>query len=126
MTSTDNPQSYSDADFEAWDQVAAPDVADPAFAALVEADTAAQDDWDHEYHATLGQLRRELGRTQAQVAATMATHQPQVSEIERRDDILVSTARSFVAALGADLKLVAQLPDGRRVVIDLGEIAQAS
>jgi hypothetical protein len=49
-----------------------------------------------------------------------------VSEIERREDILVSTARSFVAALGADLKLVAKLPDGRQIVIDLGEIAKVA
>jgi hypothetical protein len=56
----------------------------------------------------------------------MGTYQSQVSEIERRHDVLVSTARSFVAALAADLKLVAKLPDGRQVVIDLGEIAQVA
>lgn len=111
-------------EFEEWADVAAEDLADPSFVALVDAGEADQEEWDREYHATLAQLRRELGRTQVQVAAAMATHQPQVSEIERRDDILVSTARSFVAALGADLELVARLPDGRKIIIDFGEVAR--
>ena len=75
---------------------------------------------------TLASLRRGLGKTRAQVVTSMGTHQSQVSEIERRDDVLVSTARSFVAALGADRKLVAKLPDRRLVVIDLGEIAKVA
>jgi transcriptional regulator with XRE-family HTH domain len=110
-------------EFEEWSDVAATDLADPSFAELVKADEVDQDEWDREYHATLAQLRRQLGHTQTEVAATMGTHQPQVSEIERRDDILVSTARSFVAALQANLELVARLPDGRKIIIDLGDLA---
>jgi hypothetical protein len=116
----------TDSEFKDWSEVVAEDLADPAFAALATEAEEDQEEWDREYHATLASLRRELGKTQAQVAVSMGTHQSQVSEIERREDILVSTARSFVAALGADLKLVAKLPDGRQIVIDLGEIAKVA
>ncbi len=107
-------------------RLAADDLADPSLAALVKAGEADQEQWGRESHATLDQFRRELGRTRVQVAAAVATHQAQVSEIQRRDDIGVSTARSFVAAPDADVQLVARLPDGRPVIIDLGDIDRAA
>jgi hypothetical protein len=57
------------------------------------------------------------------VASRLGATQPEVSKIEHRDDLLVSTLRAFVAALGADLELVARFRDGHIVRIDLNDVA---
>jgi|SRR6266852_2960066 hypothetical protein len=119
-SNTPKPEAYQD-----WTDVVAAEGDDPAFQALVEQAEADAEAWHREYHATLAQLRRALGRTQAEVAAKMGTAQPKVSELERRGDVLVSTARAFVEALGGELELVVHFPDGRTVTIDLGELAEA-
>ena len=111
-------------EFEEWSDLAAPDMDDPSFAETVRVGEDDQQAWNRDYHATLAQLRRDMGRTQTEVATAMGTHQPQVSEIERRDDLLVSTARSFVDALNANLELVARLPDGRRIILEIGDLTE--
>ena len=57
------------------------------------------------------------------MAQRMGATQPEVSKIEHRDDVLVSTLRAFVVALGADLELVARFRDGHAVRVDLNDIA---
>lgn len=68
----------------------------------------------------VGQLRAlsETGLTQVQVAAKMGIGQGNVSELERRTDVLVSTLRSYVEALGGVLEIRA-IFEGHRVVLDL-------
>ena len=69
--------------------------------------------------ASLGQLRRQLRKTQAEVAATMGTEQDRVSRLERRADMRVSSLRDYVAAIGGTLRLVVELPDGDPVTLHL-------
>lgn len=106
-----------------WAEVAAADLADPTFQALVAEIDADQEAWAAEYVATLAALRKALGITQADVAERLGASQSEVSRIERRDDVLVSTLRGFVTALGADLELVARFGDGHVVRIDLTDVA---
>jgi hypothetical protein len=69
--------------------------------------------------ATLGQLRRQLRKTQAEVASAMGTEQDRVSRLERRADMRVSSLRDYVAAMGGTLRLVVELPEGDPVTVHL-------
>src|SRR3954454_22861749 len=64
---------------------------------------------------TLGQLRAALRRTQAEVAERLRMKQASVSRLERRGDLLLSTLRSYVRAMGGELELVARFPEGPAV-----------
>lgn len=59
----------------------------------------------------LAQLRRLAGRMQAEIAEAMEIRQPSVSKIETQTDMLLSTLRSYVEAIGGELHLVVKLPD---------------
>lgn len=53
----------------------------------------------------LGELRRRRGVTQAELAARLGIAQSDVSKIERRTDLKLSTLRAYLAALGCPLRL---------------------
>ena len=61
----------------------------------------------------LNKLRRGLSMTQEQVAALMGITQESVSQIERRDEILLSTLLKYVDALGGTLEVTAVVGDQR-------------
>lgn len=58
-------------------------------------------------------LRELLGKTQQEIAALIERTQGQVSETERRQDVRLSTLRSYVEALGGELELIANFGDKR-------------
>ena len=59
----------------------------------------------------LGQLREERGATQVEVGQTMGVSQANVSRLEHRDDLYLSTLQGYVEALGGKLVLLAVFPD---------------
>jgi transcriptional regulator with XRE-family HTH domain len=65
-----------------------------------------------ELEITLHELRERRGITQEQVAAHLGTSRPNVSRIEREDDVRMSTLQRYIEALGGELELVARFPDG--------------
>jgi transcriptional regulator with XRE-family HTH domain len=70
-----------------------------------------------ELDITLNELRERRGITQAQVAAQLETSRPNVSRIEREDDVRMTTLQRYVMALGGELELVVRFPDGERLTI---------
>ena len=60
---------------------------------------------------SLQDLRRARKRTQARVAKQLGIKQENVSRIERRTDLLISTLSGYVRAMGGELHLVAEFPD---------------
>lgn len=62
--------------------------------------------------------------TQVTVAERLGMKQPHVSRIENQDDLLISTLRRYVDALGGRLELVAAFDDVR-IPIAIGEDDQA-
>jgi len=68
--------------------------------------------------ATLKDLRRAVERTQEELAASLGVGQDTVSRIERRSDILLSTLRRYVEAMGGELNLVARFPNRPPFVIE--------
>ena len=57
------------------------------------------------------------------MAALMGVEQENVSRLERRADLLLSTLSSYVEAMGGKLRLVAEFPSRRPVAIALADIA---
>jgi len=59
----------------------------------------------------LGDLRRARALSQEELAERLGTTQPEVSKIERRADVYLSTLRKYVEAVGGRLEIVARFPD---------------
>ncbi len=66
---------------------------------------------------TLRDLRKARHLTQVRMAELLDIGQDSVSRLEKRSDPLLSTLRSYVAAMGGSLQLVARFPDRPRVVL---------
>jgi DNA-binding XRE family transcriptional regulator len=66
---------------------------------------------------TLRQLRRARKLTQQKIARSLHIGQEGVSKLEQRSDLLISTLRSYVEAMGGHLSLVAEFPDRDPVVL---------
>jgi len=66
---------------------------------------------------TLQELRRALKLTQVRVAKELGITQDSVSRLEQRSDLLLSTLRKTIKAMGGNLSLVAKFPDREPVVL---------
>ena len=60
---------------------------------------------------SLRDLRKARQETQARIADELGINQENVSRIERRADLLISTLNGYVEAMGGTLRLVAEFPD---------------
>lgn len=75
---------------------------------------------------SLRELRHAVDKTQKTVARTLNMGQDGVSRLEKRSDLLLSTLRNYIEAVGGKLTLVAQFPDKEPIAIGrLGEIVAA-
>lgn len=66
---------------------------------------------------TLQELRRAREMTQVRMAKNLGVAQKQISEIEKRTDMHISTLRRSIEAMGGKLSLVAEFPDRDPVVL---------
>src|SRR5574340_1095896 len=66
---------------------------------------------------SLRDLRRARKLTQARVAKRLRITQDSVSRLEKRSDLLLSTLRKTVRAMGGDVRIVAEFPDRAPVVV---------
>jgi transcriptional regulator with XRE-family HTH domain len=60
---------------------------------------------------TLQDLRKAREFTQIRMAELLNMRQENVSRLERRADLLVSTLQSYIAAMGGELSLVVEFKD---------------
>ena len=73
---------------------------------------------------TVRELRRALQLTQARVATELGITQDGVSRLEQRNDLLLSTLRRTIEAMGGSLSLIARFPD--RPPVELSGIADTA
>ena len=66
---------------------------------------------------TLRELRKARKLTQVRMAKALGITQDSVSRLEKRSDLLLSTLRKTVQAMGGNLSLVAEFPDRAPVVL---------
>ena len=60
----------------------------------------------------LAELRQKLGMSQEELAERAGVGQANISRIEGRDDLKISTLARIVEAMGASLSIRARFPDG--------------
>ncbi len=66
---------------------------------------------------TLRELRNARKLTQVKIAKKLGITQDSVSRLEKRSDLLLSTLRKTVEAMGGSLSLIAEFPDRAPVVL---------
>jgi predicted XRE-type DNA-binding protein len=62
--------------------------------------------------ATLRRLREARAFTQSTLAELLDMDQSEVSRLERRSDMMLSTLKRFVQATGGEMHIVVSYPDG--------------
>ena len=66
---------------------------------------------------TIRELRQARKLTQVKIAKKLGITQDSVSRLEKRSDLLLSTLRKTVEAMGGKLSLVVEFPDRPPVVL---------
>jgi len=73
-------------------------------------------------HMTLQDVRKALNFTQKDLSKHLKIGQDSVSRMEKRTDLLISTLRNYIKAMGGELQLIAHFPD--RPPVELAGIAE--
>jgi transcriptional regulator with XRE-family HTH domain len=63
-------------------------------------------------------LRLAAAQTQQELALALGVRQDTISRLEQRSDMLLSTMRRYVEAMGGTLDLAVKFPNRPSVVID--------
>ena len=71
----------------------------------------------HQEYLTLQELRKAKALTQVQLAATLGIRQATIAQMEKRSDLMLSTLRSYVEAMGGRLNLIVEFPDHTPVIL---------
>lgn len=66
---------------------------------------------------TLQDLRKARELTQERMAELLGISQNSVSRIEKQSDLLLSTLRSYIAAMGGNLEIIVRFPDRPSVAL---------
>jgi len=74
----------------------------------------------------LQRLRQARKMSQEQMATNLHTRQSNVSRIEKRTDMYISTLRSVIKAMGGDLEIAAHFPDGNVRINQFEELDKAA
>ncbi len=70
----------------------------------------------------LRQLRKARQLTQQTMSELLHMDQGSISKLENRTDMLLSTLRNYVEAMGGSLRLVAEFSDG---IVEIGSLGEA-
>lgn len=70
-----------------------------------------------EEEKALCNLRRAMAMTQEKMAEKLGIGQESISRLEKRSDLLISTLRGYVKAMGGDLRLIAEFPNRPPVML---------
>ncbi|HEX6747917.1 MAG TPA: helix-turn-helix domain-containing protein [Longimicrobium sp.] len=74
----------------------------------------------------LHELRRARDISQEQLAERLGTRQPNVSKLERRKDVRLSTLRAAIEAMGGELRIIAHFPDADYEIDQFERAAEAA
>lgn len=70
----------------------------------------------------LGELRHAKELSQEDLAKFLHVEQPQVSRLEKRTDMYISTLRKYIEAVGGHMEIVASFPEGDVLINQFSEI----
>ena len=78
-------------------------------------------------YLTLQELRKEAGLTQARVSQILEMPQSNISRLEQNSDMLLSTLRNYVEAMGGQLNLTVELPGKPSVtLVNIGDLIDST
>ncbi len=72
----------------------------------------------------LAELRHAMALTQTALAENLGVGQAEISKIESRTDMFVSTLRKFIKAMGGNLEIKAVFPDRAITIKDFSSLAK--
>ena len=73
----------------------------------------------------LNELREARHMTQTNLARVLKVNQAAISKLENRTDMYVGTLKSYVQAMGGELRIEAVFPDGKVLINQFEEIGKA-
>jgi DNA-binding XRE family transcriptional regulator len=73
----------------------------------------------------LHELRQAREKTQQEMAAALGTTQANISQLEKRADMYLSTLRRYIEALGGALEITARFPSGELRLLGLADAQPA-
>lgn len=73
----------------------------------------------------LVELRQARERTQRDLADAFGTTQANISQLEKRADVYLSTLRRYIEALGGELEITARFPSGEIRLLRFGDVERA-
>lgn len=80
----------------------------------------------HAEYLTLQELRKAVEMTQATLAETLDVRQSTVAQMEKRSDLMISTLRNYVEAMGGKLSLKVEFPNRQPITLKgIGDIDEA-
>jgi transcriptional regulator with XRE-family HTH domain len=65
----------------------------------------------HAEYQTLKDLRKARDLTQAELAQNLGIRQATIAQLEKRSDLMISTLRGYIEAMGGRLRLTVEFPD---------------
>lgn len=71
------------------------------------------------------ELRQARHLSQERMAEILETKQANISQIELRTDMYISTLRSYIEAMGGHLRIIAEFPDGEISINQFQEIGKS-
>ena len=72
----------------------------------------------HAEYLTLQELRKAKQLTQAQLAEVLNIRQATIAQMEKRSDLMLSTLRGYIEAMGGKLSLMVEFPDRAPVSLE--------
>jgi len=67
----------------------------------------------------LSELRKAQGISQTELAVILNKQQGEISKIERRQDVKLSTLRDYISSIGGTLQVLARMSDGKVRAIEI-------
>jgi transcriptional regulator with XRE-family HTH domain len=68
-------------------------------------------------YMTLQDVRKAREMTQVRLAELLGKRQVTIAQLEKRTDVLLSTLRSYIEAMGGQLELVVRFPEREPIVL---------
>ena len=74
----------------------------------------------------LHELRQARAMTQKAIGDVLNVNQPAVAKLDRRADMYVSNLRAYIEAMGGQLNIVAEFPQGSVVITNFSDAGEES
>ena len=98
---------------------------EPSLASAIADHRTEMSDADRRYAMGLAAVRNAFDLTQTELAERLGVSQANVAKIEKRSDLLVSTLRSYLGALGGEVRIVVSF-HGRAIELSLDALEKTT